>query len=121
MKFGDIVLLLSCSEPGHSPGTRPDLWQEVIYELMSGFINLQGRHAGNLIDSSNLPRAGFPGLGIRSRGQEGSGGDGWGAPKEERRGTLTSETQKDYCVGSLAGVSASCFNRATGDFHSTEH
>lgn len=61
MKFGDIVLLLSCSEPGHSPGTRPDLWQEVIYELMSGFINLQGRHAGNLIDSSNLPRAGFPG------------------------------------------------------------
>jgi hypothetical protein len=37
------------------------LWQEVIYELMSGLINLQGRHAGNLIDSSNLPRAGFPG------------------------------------------------------------
>lgn len=61
MWFGNSVLLLSGFEPGHSPGTMPGLWQEVIYELMSGFINLQGRHAGNLIDSSHLPRAGFPG------------------------------------------------------------
>lgn len=61
MSFGNTVLLLPCSEPGHSSGTGPGLWQEVIYELMRGIINLQGRHAGNLIDSSNLPRAVFPG------------------------------------------------------------
>lgn len=67
------------------------MWQEVIYELMREIINLQGRHAGNLIDNSNLPRAVSPGWELDPKGKralEVTGGRG----REKK--------QDDDCAGS---------------------
>lgn len=92
------------------------MWQEVIYELMREIINLQGRHAGNLIDNSNLPRAVSPGWELDPEGKRAL--EVTGGRRREKTGLVQA---KSRTMTVQAAGRCYCFklNGASGNSHSS--